>query len=436
MKRVGYVLEVVLRDAAEGRRVQEVEAANDIEPARDREPRAVGAELERANGKAGPVGGFPPPCPRVEGRHVSVVVAGHEHPAVRGDGDREHAPPSPRSTWIAAGLRSSAASRLLPRAGVSSSATAWRASSSERSSAARRAPARRGAAPRRSGPRRGRCRAGRARAARDHRRDEQQRHSAEHEPQPALRALGGGAPASRNARSVAFSSSSCVGAPLERGRQPRAAVQVAGIAASASQARAASPSWRCSRRPSRILVQPAAQPRPFAQQRLVRDLDRAVADRQQAAVGEPGDDLGVLAPARPPARRARPGGARSRRPRPRRRAAAARCARPPAAPDRACTNASSASRATAPWTPPLRVVRSEAQPPPVALAPELEQRGGQQRQRARLAFDVGQQRVDELGLDAAGRPAAPGRSIARRSSSRDIGPTSTWLAPSRRASSG
>ena len=42
---------------------------------------------------------------------------------------------------------------------------------------------------------------------------------------------------------------------------------------------------------------------------------------------------------------------------------------------------------------------------PVAVLPELEQRGRQQRQRARPALDVGEQRVDELGLDLqAGAP--------------------------------
>ena len=45
------------------------------------------------------------------------------------------------------------------------------------------------------------------------------------------------------------------------------------------------------------------------------------------------------------------------------------------------------------------------QPQAAALAPlpQLEQRGRQQRQRAGLALDVGEQAVDELGLDA--RPA-------------------------------
>src|SRR5438093_482219 len=37
-----------------------------------------------------------------------------------------------------------------------------------------------------------------------------------------------------------------------------------------------------------VLLEPAAQPRPFAQERLVRDLDLARADREQAAVGELG----------------------------------------------------------------------------------------------------------------------------------------------------
>ena len=44
-------------------------------------------------------------------------------------------------------------------------------------------------------------------------------------------------------------------------------------------------------------------------------------------------------------------------------------------------------------------VRREPELPPVAAAPQLEQRRRQQRQRARPAFDVAQQRLDELGLD-------------------------------------
>ena len=73
---------------------------------------------------------------------------------------------------------------------------------------------------------------------------------------------------------------------------------------------------------------------------------------------------------------------------------------------------------------------------PSRSLPQLEQRGRQQRQRAGLALDVGDQRVDELRLDAQAGALRAGSSIARRSSSRRIGPTSTWLAPSRRAQLG
>ena len=84
------------------------------------------------------------------------------------------------------------------------------------------------------------------------------------------------------------------GRPLERGGQARAAVEPARVA------RVAVPgprrvAERAVQAPAlRVLFQPAAQPRPLPQERLVRDLHRAVADGQQAAVGEPGDDVGVL----------------------------------------------------------------------------------------------------------------------------------------------
>ena len=81
------------------------------------------------------------------------------------------------------------------------------------------------------------------------------------------------------------------------------------------------------------------------------------------------------------------------------------------------------------------LVGGVSQAPPVALLPELEQRGRQQRQRAGLALDVGHERVGELGLDAEAHARA-GRSTASRSSSRRIGVTSTWLAASRLDSSG
>ena len=146
----------------------------------------------------------------------------------------------------------------------------------------------------------------------------------------------------------------------------------------------------------RVLVQPRPQPRPLAQQRLVRDLDGAVGDRQQAAVGEPLRDLGelrleaverdppahdgavrtlVAQPQQEPARR-RLGGRVERE---------ERVLRQPG--DRALDAA--ASR-----------VGGEPQVPPVARAPQLEQRRREQRQGAWLVLDVAQQRVDQLGLDA------------------------------------
>ena len=81
------------------------------------------------------------------------------------------------------------------------------------------------------------------------------------------------------------------------------------------------------------------------------------------------------------------------------------------------------------------LVGDEAQVTPVALLPELEQRAREQRQRTRLVRGVGQQPLDQGALDA--QPARwAGSSIARRSSSRCIGPTRTWFAPSSVASSG
>ena len=57
-----------------------------------------------------------------------------------------------------------------------------------------------------------------------------------------------------------------------------------------------------------VLLEPAAQARPLAQQRLVRDLDLALADRDQPVGGEHGEHVGDAA--RPRARRAARAGAR------------------------------------------------------------------------------------------------------------------------------
>ena len=307
-------------------------------------------------------------------------------------------------TPIAAGLRSSAASRLLRVCGESSSATPWRASSSERSSWSRPARGRRAAALGRGRLVARACRAGRAPSRRrPPRRTEQRADAREHRAQAALRSGSrrGASSRSRNARSVALRSRVVPPRPLERRGQPRAAVELARVAAAGVP---------LARRVAQVVVQPpalgvllepAAQPRPLAQQRLVRDLDLALADRDEAARRRARRGRRRRPRrGRPRARRAPRGAGPRRRPRPRRRAAAgsaraaSRCAWVEArvgALGEPGDRAAHAARA---------LVGAQAQRAAVALLPQLEQRGRQQRQRAGLALDVGDQRVDELGLDA------------------------------------
>jgi hypothetical protein len=67
-----------------------------------------------------------------------------------------------------------------------------------------------------------------------------------------------------------------VGGPVERRGQARAAVQPAGVASIGRPGLCGSADPAMQAPPLHVLVQPAAQPRPLAQERLVRDLDRAV----------------------------------------------------------------------------------------------------------------------------------------------------------------
>ena len=80
------------------------------------------------------------------------------------------------------------------------------------------------------------------------------------------------------------------------------------------------------------------------------------------------------------------------------------------------------------------VVGGEGEGVVVSLLPQLEQGGGQQRQRARLAVHVGDQGIGQLGSTRS--PTRPAGSSTARRSSACIGPTSTWLAASRSASAG
>ena len=69
----------------------------------------------------------------------------------------------------------------------------------------------------------------------------------------------------------------------------------------------------------------------------------------------------------------------------------------------------------------------------VAALPELEQRGGEHRQRARLVLDVGDQRLGELGLDPQPDPVRRALDGTAQLVAR-MAPTSTWCAArSRRA---
>jgi hypothetical protein len=261
--------------------------------------------------------------------------------------------PSPRSTPSAAGLLSSVASRFARVCTVSSSATPWRASSSARprsSSAKALAPSRWRL------PRPRRCRAvprwlsaispaataitssaaTPASTARSRR---------------CARTLAS-RPSRRNARSVPLSSASWLDRPVQRGGQARAAVQLgADRVRSRPTARAAS---RSALQPAAlgVLLEPAAQARPLAQQRLVRDLGLAVADRHQALGGERRRTAPTARRGRPRARPAARAGAR-RRP-----LALAREPEQDAPCDRATLGsrrsyALSAIRAIAPCTPPV-----------------------------------------------------------------------------------
>ena len=74
---------------------------------------------------------------------------------------------------------------------------------------------------------------------------------------------------------------------LERGGEPGAAVEVGGLAAAGVPQPRGVAELLVRADPRAVLVEPAAQPRPLADQRLVRDLGRAVVERDEALLGEP-----------------------------------------------------------------------------------------------------------------------------------------------------
>ena len=93
--------------------------------------------------------------------------------------------------------------------------------------------------------------------------------------------------ASTKPRSVALRSSRWCSAQSAAASSRAPRYRSDGSRPPASQRRAAAPSCRCRRMPVAVLVEPAPQGRPLADQHLVGDLGRALAERHQPRVGEP-----------------------------------------------------------------------------------------------------------------------------------------------------
>ena len=207
--------------------------------------------------------------------------------------------------------------------------------------------------------------------------------------------------ASRKSRSVRLRSGSWRVAPLQRAGEARAAVEVADVASGVvpltggvGEAAVQAPALG-------VVLQPAAQSWPFAQQGVVRELDGAGADREQALVGEDGDDLGdsvvVELGQRDPPALDRAAGVLGGEPqehaaRERLLVAIEPCEGVLGV---ACDRAAHA---------PGGLICGQPQPAPVAPLPQLEQRGREHRQRARLVLDVAHQRIGELGFHAQADP--------------------------------
>ena len=131
--------------------------------------------------------------------------------------------------------------------------------------------------------RRARCRAARARRRRRSRRARaaRRRRASTARSRRCERSLAARL-ASRNARSVALRSASWSADPVERRGQPRAAVELARVAAARVPLACGAAELVVQVAALGVLLEPAAQARPLAQQRLVRDLDLALADRDAA----------------------------------------------------------------------------------------------------------------------------------------------------------
>ena len=186
--------------------------------------------------------------------------------------------------------------------------------------------------------------------------------------------------------------------PVERARKPGAAVQLGRVTVRVLPFLGRPDDVSVEPAAFRVLLQPLAQPRPLAEQRLVGDLERLLAHSHETAVGENRHDASsilVRLELELRERRAAADGvvavdARQPQEDP---AGGLRCSgvKP--------SYASSAIRATAPRTPPLSRYVSSRQRPTVTVLPELDERRGEQGQPARLVDDVGDEGVHERGLD-------------------------------------
>ena len=223
------------------------------------------------------------------------------------------------------------------------------------------------------------------------------------------------AAASRNARSVGVELGVVLGRPVERGGQPRAAVQAARVArVRLPGARGVARARRCTRRPS---ASSSSQPRSRGHSRSSASCATStvpsltVSSRRSVSRR---DDVVVLLVERDPAahdRAARVLVAQAQQERARG-GLLRRVERDEGVLGEARDRALDAAAAR---------VGAQPQPPPVAPVPELQQRRRQQRQRARLASTSASSASASSGSTLSPARCA-GRSIARRSSSRDIGP--------------
>jgi hypothetical protein len=184
---------------------------------------------------------------------------------------------------------------------------------------------------------------------------------------------------------------------LESRGQPRAAVQVGRVAPAIGPFVRGPGEVTAQPAVRGVLLEPGREPRPLGQQRLMRELRGLVVDRDQPALGQVLEHRGDVPGGRVEflegdaaahrdaalvvvgqAEEEAPGGPLLRR----REGRVRRLGEPG-------DGAAHAAGA---------LVGGERQSPAVALAPQLEQRGREQRQRSRLALEVAQQRLDQRGL--------------------------------------